>query len=162
MLRRAMPDDAEKLIESVNSVGAEGRYILTERLPYTVEEERKIIASWDGVNTIMIVADDGEKIVGGSGWVRGKYPKTRHVMDIGIHIVDGWRGVGLGEAMMRAGMEWARSLGGVRKLFLEVFSTNERALALYRKLGFVEEGRKKGHFVIDGDEVDDVLMAMWS
>ncbi len=60
---------------------------------------------------------------------------------------------------MRAGIEWARDVG-VRRLKLGVFETNERALALYRKLGFVEEGRLKGEVVLDGKPVDEILMAL--
>jgi len=45
------------------------------------------------------------------------------------------------------------------KVCLGVFSTNEWAVALYKKMGFIEEGRKFKEFKLDnGDYVDDILM----
>ncbi|HEU12758.1 MAG TPA: GNAT family N-acetyltransferase, partial [Euryarchaeota archaeon] len=42
---------------------------------------------------------------------------------------------------------------------LEVFSTNVNAIELYKKLGFEIEGIRKKQFKIEGNYVDDVLMA---
>ena len=48
-----------------------------------------------------------------------------------------------------------------RKASLEVFSTNGRAIALYKKLGFVIEGVRPRQYQIRGEWVDDVLMGRW-
>lgn len=53
------------------------------------------------------------------------------------------RGVGAG--LVRAGADAARSAGAT-KLFLEVAEDNPTALALYRSVGFVEDGRRKGYY----------------
>ena len=39
--------------------------------------------------------------------------------------------------------------------------SNPAALVLYNKLGFVEEGRLKKEFFIDGDYVDDCFLAFY-
>ena len=52
-----------------------------------------------------------------------------------------WRGRGVGSALLAAAIERARA-DGVHKLSLEVFPHNEAGIALYRKFGFVEEGRR--------------------
>ena len=51
------------------------------------------------------------------------------------------RGKGLGERLARAaiGRAWAE---GLERVELEVFASNERAIGLYRKLGFITEGVK--------------------
>lgn len=42
---------------------------------------------------------------------------------------------------------------------LGVFSTNHRAISLYKKMGFLEEGRKIFEFKLnDGEYIDDVIM----
>jgi RimJ/RimL family protein N-acetyltransferase len=42
---------------------------------------------------------------------------------------------------------------------LAVFATNARAIGLYRKLGFVEEGRRPREVKFGADQyVDDILM----
>ncbi|HLF06807.1 MAG TPA: GNAT family N-acetyltransferase [Thermoplasmata archaeon] len=160
VIRAAAPADAERLIASVDEVGAERRFILTEKLAMTVEEESRFVAQWDDVKGRYAVADADGRIVGGSLIARGQNPKNRHTASVGIHVVKAFRGVGLGEALLGVNIEWARA-AGVKKVWLEVFSNNVRAIALYRKMGFVEEGRKWRHFIIDGEEVDDVVMALW-
>ena len=49
---------------------------------------------------------------------------------------------------------------GVRRLRLRVLSTNPGARALYARAGFRVEGILEDEFVIDGERVDDVLMAL--
>ena len=66
----------------------------------------------------------------------------------------------MGTALLRHALDWARSVG-VQKVTLEVFASNDPALALYRKLGFEEEGRRRREFLIDGNLIDGVLMALW-
>jgi len=52
-----------------------------------------------------------------------------------------WRRRGVGSALLTAAIEWARERG-LHKLSLSVFPHNAAAIALYRKFGFVEEGRR--------------------
>ena len=40
-----------------------------------------------------------------------------------------------------------------------MFANNEPALRLYEGLGFEIEGRRRGHVLIDGHYVDEILMA---
>jgi len=47
----------------------------------------------------------------------------------------------------------------VTKLRLRVLATNPRARRVYDRQGYVEEGRLVGEFMIDGQLVDDILMA---
>jgi len=50
---------------------------------------------------------------------------------------------------------------GLHKLSLEVFPHNEAALALYRKFGFVEEGRRVRHYRRESGELwDSVVMGL--
>jgi ribosomal protein S18 acetylase RimI-like enzyme len=59
-------------------------------------------------------------------------------------------------------LSWARSNPRVEKVELQVRSSNVGAIALYRSLGFVEEGRKTRRLKISADEyIDDVYMALW-
>ena len=69
----------------------------------------------------------GEYAVGGA---RG------HVADLAV-TADARR-IGVGTALMRAGEEWARDRG-LPAVSLDVWSTNERALTFYRRLGYCAE-----------------------
>jgi putative acetyltransferase len=42
-----------------------------------------------------------------------------------------------------------------------VYASNARALALYRRFGFAEEGVKRAARILDGHAEDIVCMALW-
>jgi RimJ/RimL family protein N-acetyltransferase len=64
--------------------------------------------------------------------------------ELGMLVARGWRGRGVGSALLAATIDWARDRG-LHKLALSVFPHNDAAIALYRKFGFVEEGRRVRH-----------------
>jgi len=51
-------------------------------------------------------------------------------------------GVSGGTALLQALLEWAESNTAIEKVCLDVFAINEPAIRLYKKLGFIEEGRR--------------------
>jgi RimJ/RimL family protein N-acetyltransferase len=61
--------------------------------------------------------------------------------EIGMMVAVDWRGRGVGTALVAAAIEWGRARG-LHKLSLSVFPHNDAAIVLYRKFGFVEEGRR--------------------
>jgi len=84
---------------------------------------------------VMFLAEvDGAVI----GWLSAK--RGDDEAELGMGIVEEFRGQGIGSALMDAVIEWAGSL----TLVLRVFPHNERALALYRKYGFEERPDKAG------------------
>ena len=59
-----------------------------------------------------------------------------------------------------AAIEWARERG-LHKLCLSVFAHNEAAIALYRKFGFIEEGRRiKQYRRTSGELWDSIEMGL--
>jgi ribosomal-protein-alanine N-acetyltransferase len=66
---------------------------------------------------------------------------------------------GTGKALLRRHMQ-RLSDKGVARLFLEVAEDNAAALALYRSLGFQQEGRRKGYYRrADGPAANALVMA---
>ncbi len=82
-----------------------------------------------------------------------------HVWQVQALAVDPAHGrQGIGRALLRAAVTEATRRGGTR-LTLRVLATNPSARALYEGEGFEVEGILRGEFVLDGVEVDDILMA---
>src|SRR5207245_145447 len=107
-------------------------------------------ANWTLEGTLVAVAD-GEVI--GSIHVA----PTRHGYgEIGMALLREWRGRGVGSALMAAAIEWARGQGP-HKLSLGVFPHNAAGIALYRKFGFVEEGRRVKHYRRQSGELWDSI-----
>jgi [ribosomal protein S18]-alanine N-acetyltransferase len=52
---------------------------------------------------------------------------------------------GIGAALLEAVMAWAAARGA-RRMGLEVRASNTTAMMLYRRMGFAEEGRRRGYY----------------
>lgn len=64
---------------------------------------------------------------------------------------------GIGKALCQQVMDWSR-YAGANELELEVRASSDGALALYRSLGFVEQGRRREYY--RNPTEDAVLMAV--
>lgn len=86
---------------------------------------------------------------------------TRHGFgEIGMLVDRDWRGHGVGSALLRAAIDLARERG-LHKLSLEVFAHNTAAIVLYRKCGFVEEGRRTRQYRrASGELWDSIVMGL--
>lgn len=155
-IRRAESPDAREIIQCMQSVMDERIYLVSEYYFYTERGEQERLRNPDDL-TLVAVYNGG--IVAVLTIQRGMYRKTRHTASLGIAIRKNHRNKGLGTKMINTSVKWCRD-SGITKLNLEVFSSNENAIRLYRNLGFVVEGIRKNHFYIDGKYVDDVFMTI--
>ncbi|CAB3805952.1 L-amino acid N-acetyltransferase AaaT [Paraburkholderia ultramafica] len=106
-----------------------------------------------GVNVCAII--DG-RVVGHAGLEVRRSSCCGH---LGLSVHDAYRGRGVGSALLQALTDCADASLGLRRIDLTVFSDNAPAIALYRKFGFVEEGRSRGYAMRDGILADVLHMA---
>ncbi len=86
-------------------------------------------------------------------------PAHRHVLVIdGLAVDPGRQRRGIARRLVDAAVAEARRRGA-RKVTLRVLGHNTGARRVYERCGFVTEGVLRGEFRIDGQDVDDVLMA---
>ena len=109
-----------------------------------------------------LVAEHAGTVVGHAFLESLSLAATSHVVRLTIAVHEGHQRRGVGRALMDELLRWARANPSVEKVELQVRSSNERAIALYRSLGFVEEGRKTRRLKVGPNEyLDDVYMALW-
>lgn len=73
-----------------------------------------------------------------------------------IYLLSRYHGTGIGKALMDAAIDCAGSSGAIR-LLLGVYVGNDRAIAFYRKQGFVRIADRR--FKVGDHEYDDVVLA---
>ena len=134
-IRRMEAGDAAAWQRVFASVGNEALWIGAE--PPVPERGEEIVASFVGhaTDVMFLVFVDDECV----GWISAEVDEDDSA-ELGMGISDGFRGQGIGSALMETVIAWA----GERRLWLRVFPHNERAIALYRKFGFAELERKTG------------------
>src|SRR3989441_6544172 len=108
VVRPARLSDAESLLQNVNLIGREEVYILIDEVGPNLDEERQWLGTFDGVRTVLFVADAHGESIGSADCHGGRDGKTRHVRAIRVAIRDGGREAGPGRILMK------RILGGVR------------------------------------------------
>ena len=95
---------------------------------------------------IEIVALIGNVIVGTAGIAAmGKKYKIRHRAELGVSVAKEFWGLGIGQALTAECIEYAKAAGYIQ-FELTVVAGNARALAIYKKAGFVEYGRNLKDF----------------
>jgi len=141
-IRPEQEQDIDAVLDVLETVAAEARWIGTE-VPFDravrAEGIRRDLASPEVFAGF--VAEAESSVIGSIGLRLAPYG----VVSLGMAIVDGYRGQGIGTRLLDSGIGWARR-AGAHKVALEVWPHNERAIALYTKTGFIEEGRLRHHY----------------
>jgi diaminopimelate decarboxylase len=160
IVRPAEPWDAVSFLDLLRSVVAEGRFIRTERVTHTVRDAKRLFRRSRSHHQAFLLAVEGRRVVGWLSTMREDQSATRHVATLGMGVASDRRGMGVGSALLAEAVRWARSMG-VEKLELSVYPDNRRAQALYRRFGFVDEGRLARHSKKSYGYEDEILMGMW-
>jgi L-amino acid N-acyltransferase YncA len=161
-IRRARAGDARAMAELYAAVAAERDGIAGE--PPVDLEERTAVFTRGAPGSIVAVA--GSQAAGG-GVIGGEVVGMIHIEasrfgfgEFGMLVARGWRGAGVGSALVQAAVAWVRE-HGLHKLCLEVFPHNTAGLALYRKAGFAEEGRRiRQYRRASGERWDSIVMGL--
>jgi L-phenylalanine/L-methionine N-acetyltransferase len=159
-IRPAHPGDARSFFALWEEVVAERRFVMSDRPHGSVRHYRRTFRQAWTADRAELVATDGRRVLGYLSISREEHPVTRHVASIGVFVGAAWRGRGIGTALMREAVRWARGVG-VEKLALTVYPDNEAAVALYRRFGFAEEGWLTGHSKKAVGYRDEIVMGVW-
>jgi L-phenylalanine/L-methionine N-acetyltransferase len=110
--------------------------------------------------SMLLVADVEGQVVGNAGLqAAGRSLRRRHAMSLGICVLPEFQGQGVGRALMQALCTWADDWGQVLRIELTVFADNSRAISLYRRFGFAQEGLYRGYALRHGAYEDCISMA---
>lgn len=164
IVREVLEDDAAKIIEHCRIAFSESRNLLTSPEEYTItlEEEIRWIEENKANNNLILVAEQEQNIVGMLNARRGSRKRVQHICHFGISIQEAHCNNGLGGRMIQMLLDWAKQDAQIEKVSLEVFSHNERGIHLYKKLGFVIEGKKEKHAKFeDGTYTDEYVMGQF-
>ena len=156
VVRRAEPGDYEAFWRIFQD---ESAYSGTLQNPHPSREEWRRRLAEPPEGDFIFAACVGPEVVGNAGLHHFKQSRRAHAMHLGMAVRDDFQGRGVGSALMRALVDFADGWLNVTRLELTVYTDNARAIALYRKFGFVIEGTHKGYALRGGRHVDAHCMA---
>lgn len=124
----------------------------------TVEKQRNIIRILKKEpRSAFFVAEKEENLSGYIGIMAADLQRTKHIGRIVIGVSQESRGLGIGSKLFLELFEWIKGKHFSR-LELTVLVSNDVAIKLYEKMGFVKEGKRIDSLLIDGQFVDEWCM----
>lgn len=144
IIRNASKNDAQAICKSFKLTHGETDFLLTypEESNLTQEQEEKFLEKMEisrcDAELCAVVCGN---IVGTAGIEAiGQKEKIKHRADLGISVEKEYWGLGIGKELLKACIECGKRAGYVQ-MELSVVASNNTAVELYKKLGFIEYGR---------------------
>ena len=126
---------------------------------FSIEEEKRFLSQKEeSAAEVQLCAVVGDVIVGLAGISAiGAMEKISHRAELGVSIEKGFWHLGIGSALTKASIECATK-AGFRQLEVEVVGDNKNAIALYKKMGFIEYGRNPRGFASRSSGYQELIL----
>ena len=159
IIRPVRKEDAEGLneIRRMPEVFYNMLAIPSERMQKT--EEFIVGLGANSHEFVAVIPEDGkEKVIGMVGLNVSASPRMRHSAGLGIMVHKDYQHQGIGASLMKAALDMADNWLMLVRVELGVYTDNERAIRLYKKMGFEIEGTKRKAAIRNGSYVDELVM----
>ena len=153
-------DDVEGCVDVLETVVNEGLWLGAQPPLDRADRRERLLADLADERSVSLVAVADQDDEEGRGRVVGHlnlHVAPYGVADFGMCVAPDHRGRGVGGALVAAAVEAARRLGA-HKLTLQVWPHNGAARRLYRRFGFVDEGRLRRHYARGNGELWDAIV----
>lgn len=157
-IRRAREEDLTGLVGAMRQGIGTGEYVEAESVADVLDREEVLLRHNEIESRIIFVATVGGDVV---GWVHLKHPeldKLRHTAQLTLGVLEEYRCRGIGSNLLDRGLAWAER-HGFEKIYNSVPASNESAIAFFESRDFFEEARREDHYRLNGDYVDEVMLA---
>jgi RimJ/RimL family protein N-acetyltransferase len=159
--REALPGDAEALLALKEQLDQETSFMLLEpgERNETVDQVMADLTQRTALtNSAVIVAETGTGLVGYADTIGGTYRRNRATAYLVMGVLASASGRGIGGALLDNVDRWAVAKG-IHRLELTVMATNHRAIQLYERKGYQQEGIRRECLIVDGALVDELYMS---
>ncbi|MGM0603013.1 MAG: N-acetyltransferase family protein [Bacillota bacterium] len=159
--KKLKKSDGKNYLKLLKQLDSETSFMLYEpdERKTTIKEMKQKIEQINSRGGVIIGAELNNEIIGFISADRVPLKRIKHSVYIVAGVLNKEIGKGIGTGLFKALIEWAKE-NGISRFELTVMKHNERAINLYKKIGFEIEGIKKNSLIIDGDYVDEYYMGM--
>ncbi|MCE1255080.1 MAG: GNAT family N-acetyltransferase [Anaerolineae bacterium] len=147
--------DAECFLDLLLALDAESSFMMLE----IGERSTDLMQIQEQIRQTKIIAARQDRLLLGYLSLQCEtFRRNRHTAYIVCGIRQAYQGQGIGTRLFAAAETWAKA-NGIHRLELTVMCHNERAIALYQKMGFEREGIKRHSLKVNNKYVDEFYMA---
>lgn len=151
------PENIDSFHRALDEVACERKYLTFLHAP-PLEDTREFVLKSLQQGNPHLVALAGDQVVGWCDIQRHHFPAHAHRGTLGMGVIAPFRGQGLGLQLIESAKEQAKE-AGISRIEFNVRADNQRAIGLYRKTGFAEEGVLRDAIFVDGAFFDAIGMA---
>ena len=120
--------------------------------------EQIIRVDTESPRNLCLVAVVDNRIVGFSRCEGSPLKRFAHKVEFGVGVLKEFWRYGIGKNFLKASIEWADA-NDIKKIALNVVEINDKAILLYKKLGFEIEGVLKNDKILsDGNYYNTIVM----
>ncbi|HHX11771.1 MAG TPA: GNAT family N-acetyltransferase [Clostridiales bacterium] len=164
ILRQPIEEDAMNMIEYLNIVGGESDNLLfgKDEFRLSVEQEKEYIKKiHQDPNMLMLLGIINNTVVSIAEIRSLGRKRIAHNSEVAISVIKEYWGIGVGSAVMEELISFAKEHEVIKNISLSVKASNERAIKLYERFGFLQVGSHKDYFNINGEYDDDYIMDLY-
>jgi RimJ/RimL family protein N-acetyltransferase len=162
LIREAAPEDARAVLDYIECISAESDFLTfgPGEFELTEAEEADFLRKCRQDNRLYMLGLINDEIAATIHFSAGHRPRIRHTGELGLSVRKQYWNIGIGSLLLDALIDWARQTEVITKINLRVRTDNERALALYRRKGFVAEGTIRKEMFQNGHYFDNHWMGL--
>ncbi|TDX46335.1 GNAT family N-acetyltransferase [Orenia marismortui] len=161
IIREIQKKDAEDFLELCKKLDRETEFLLLEpgeRNLTVAEQKRKIINIQDARNKNIFLVEDEGSLIAYLGAYGGEFKRNFNTIYIVVAVLEDYTGQGIGSRLFHHLEQWGQE-EEFHRFELTVMSHNNRAINLYKKMGFEIEGLRKDALFISGKYIDEYYMS---
>lgn len=164
-IRSAMVTDAKQLSDLRVQIDGETENLDREQGEAYIDTEgfeQIIRTDTEQPKNVFLVAEVDNRIVAFSRCEGNHLKRFSHKVEFGVGVLKDFWGYGIGKNLLNESISWADT-NEIKKITLHVLETNEKAIDLYKKLGFEIEGiLKKDKILSDGKYYNTIVMGRFN
>jgi ribosomal protein S18 acetylase RimI-like enzyme len=157
-IRPARQEDISGIIGVLKQVADERRYIVAEDVADQLSGDSALMRE-DLEDQRFFVGTVDDEVVAWCGVEQPSLEKLAHNAELTLGVLEEYRGSGIGSRLMDRGLSWAAE-SGFHKVYNSVPATNQAGIEFLGDHGWNTEAIRRDHYRIDGEFVDEVMMAV--
>jgi RimJ/RimL family protein N-acetyltransferase len=153
-------EDARAIIHLHKAIDSESDFMLfgKDERKMTVQSIRKRIGEWKkSSNSRMFVGILNGEFAGFVALIGGPSPRANHRASLVIGVRQTFHGKNVGTSLMKKAESWAKEIN-IQRIELTVVENNDRAIALYKKMGYSTEGTRSNSLKINDEYINEFYM----
>lgn len=166
IIRSATENDAAMLSKVRLQIDGETENLDREKGESYIDEEgfRPLIQQdTENSNHLFLVCESEGNIIGFSRCEGNPLKRMNHKVEFGVCVLQDFWGFGIGTNLLKEAIHWADGTEIIKKITLNVLESNVKAINLYKKYGFEEEGLLKNDKLLsDGHYHNTVIMGRFN